>query len=69
MAMKITQVITVKDPRYPYRYRVDVPNDLVLHEALFDWINSTGFRCCVVGNGVYVPDEKDAVFFALKWAQ
>lgn len=67
--MIIEKIFGVNDQRYPYKYRISVSRDcLVLMETVQDWVKETNFKCIIVPGAVYVPEEKDAIWFVLKWS-
>ena len=71
--MKVTQVVFDHERKflqYPYHYRIDLPHDMgaTKHDAIMDWIHTTGFTCSLVGWGIYVPTEEAATHFVLRWS-
>ena len=71
MGMTIERIVDVgsDDPWYPYRYRINVPrtNKTKISDVI-TWANETGFKCAVIPGAVFVHDEKDAVWFLLRWS-
>ena len=67
--MIIKQIYHGGDPMYPYKYRIELPRDnLTLIETVKDWATDTGFKCMVIQGAVYVHNEKDAIWFVLRWS-
>lgn len=70
--MKVTQLVFDVNgtmAQYPYHFRIDVPtsNRTPVSEVV-EWAKETGFKCSIFTGAVYVPTEKDAVLFILRWA-
>ena len=54
---------------YPYKFRIEIPyTNLTQVEDVKDWATDTGFDCIITPGIVYVPEEKDAVWFILRWS-
>lgn len=66
--MNIEQLYFGSDPKYPYKFRIEIPDTNITPMAVVKkWATDNNFRCCLVPGAVYVRDKKDAVLFVLKW--
>lgn len=57
---------------YPYKYRIELPEELSSRGSSRDemrsWITRVEFKCCLVERAIYVREDRDASMFIMKWA-
>lgn len=70
--MRVERIFDGGKGIYPYKYRIDLPNELSLtgadRDKMLCWIKDMQVKCCLVERAIYVREDRDASMFLLRWS-